>query len=102
MSDFQRGQIVGARFAATSVTKTASYLGVSRAPVSEVLTAFENLGRALSAKRNTGRKPKLTERDRRIFKRIVSRSHRTAATKVTAELSIHLENFFHKNSPTGA
>jgi transposase len=77
-------------------------LDVSRAAVFKVMTAFKNLGKALSAKRNTGRKPKLSKRDRCIFKRIVSRSHRTAATKVTAELSIHLENRFHKNSPTGA
>jgi transposase len=77
-------------------------LGVSRAPVAKVMTAFKNLGKALSAKRNTGRKPKLSERDRRIFKRILSESHRTAATKVTAELNIHLEDRFHKNSPMGA
>jgi len=66
------------------------------------MAAFKNLAKALSAKRNTGRKPKLSKRVRRTFKRIVSRSHRTAATKVTAELRIHLEDRFHKNSPTGA
>jgi hypothetical protein len=89
-------------FAAAYVTKTASSLSVSRAPVSKVMTLFKNLGKALSAKRNTGQKPKLSERDRHIFKSVVSRSHSTAATKVTAELSIRLEDRFHKNSPTGA
>jgi hypothetical protein len=66
------------------------------------MTAFKNHGKALSGKRNTGRKPKLSERDRRILKGMVSKNHRTAAAKVTAELSIHLEDRFHKNSPTGA
>jgi len=77
-------------------------LGVSIAPVSKVVTAFKNLGKILSAKRNTGRKPKLIERDRRILKGIVSKNHRTAAAKVTAEINIHLEDRCHKNSPTGA
>jgi DNA-binding CsgD family transcriptional regulator len=62
------------------------------------MTAFKNLGKALSARRNTGRKPKLSERERRILKGIVSGSHRTAATKVTAELSIHLDEHFHKKT----
>jgi len=77
-------------------------LGVSRAAVSKVRTAFKNLGKALSAKRNTGRKPKLSERYRRILKEIVSKNHRTAAAKLTAEINIHLEDRFHKNIPTGA
>jgi hypothetical protein len=66
------------------------------------MTAFKNLGKALSAKRNTGRKPKLGERDRRILMGIMSKNYRTAATKLTAEINIHLKNRFHKNSPTGA
>jgi len=77
-------------------------LRVSSVPVSKVLAAIKNLGKALSAKRNTGLKPKLRETDRRTFKRIVSRSRRTAAKKVTAELSIHLEDLSHKSIPTGA
>jgi len=36
-SDFQRGHIVDAHLAGTSVTKTAILLGVSRAPVSRVM-----------------------------------------------------------------
>jgi hypothetical protein len=38
--------------------------------------------------------PKLSERDRRkgVLKRTVSQSHRTTASKVTAELNIHPED----------
>jgi hypothetical protein len=39
-----------------------------------------------------GGKPKLSERDRRILKGTVSKNHRTAVAKVTAELNIHLED----------
>jgi hypothetical protein len=52
------------------------------------MTAFKNHGKALSSRG----KPKLSERDRRILKGIVSKNHRTAAAKVTAELNIHLED----------
>jgi len=69
--DFQRGEIVG--LARTSVTKTATLLGVSRAAVSKVVTAYTNHGKTLPSKKNSGRKPKLSERDRRNLKRIVSK-----------------------------
>jgi NADH:ubiquinone oxidoreductase subunit E len=58
LSDFQRGQIIGARLPAASVTKTATLLGVSRAVVSKVTTAYTNYGKTPSAKRNSGRTPK--------------------------------------------
>jgi len=40
-SDFQRRVIFGVRLAGESVTKTAILLGVSRAAVSKVMTAWE-------------------------------------------------------------
>ena len=51
LSDFQRGQIVGAHLAGTSVTKTGTLLGVSRAAVSKVMTAYTNHGETPSAKK---------------------------------------------------
>jgi NADH:ubiquinone oxidoreductase subunit E len=53
LSDFQRGQIVCACLAGASVTKTATLLGVSNAPVAEVMTAYTNHGKTSSAKRNS-------------------------------------------------
>jgi hypothetical protein len=53
------------------------------------MTAYSNHGKTLSAKRNSDRKPKLSERDHRTMKRIVSKNHRTAAAKLTAELHIN-------------
>jgi len=81
-SDFQRGQIVGACLAGASVTKMATLLGVSRAAVSKVMMTHH--GRTSSTKRNSGQKPKLSERDHCTLKRIVSINHRSTAVKVTA------------------
>ena len=75
LSDFQRGQTVGARLVGTSVIKTDTSYGVSRAAVSKVMTAYTNHGKTLSAERNNGRKTKLRERDGRSLKRIVCKNH---------------------------
>jgi transposase len=90
LSDFQKGPIVVVRLAGGSVTQTATVLGISRAAVSKVMTVYTNHGRTSSAKRNSGQKPKLSERNHHTLKSIVSKSHRTTAAKVTAELNIQL------------
>jgi hypothetical protein len=45
-----------------------------------------------SAKRNSGRKSTLTERDDHILRKIVSKNRRSTAAQVTAEPNIHLED----------
>jgi hypothetical protein len=57
------GQILGVHLAGASVTKTKMLLGVSRATVSKVMLAYMNHGKTTSAKRNSGQKSTLTERD---------------------------------------
>jgi len=93
LSDFRSGQIVGVRLAGASVTKMTTLLCVSRAAIAKVMTVYTNHGNTSSAKRNSGQKTKLSERDHCTLKRIVSNNHRTSAAKVTAELNIHLEDF---------
>ena len=73
-------QIVG-----TSATKPATLLGISRAAVSKVIKAYTNHRKISSAKRNSDWKPN------KVY-RIVSKNQRNTAAKVTAELSIHLED----------
>ena len=90
------------RSAGASVTKTATLSGISRAAVSKVMMTYTNHGRTSSAKRNSGRKANLRERDCCTLKRIVSINHRSTAAKVTAKLNIRLEERFNKNSLTGA
>ena len=82
------------------MTKTAKLFGVSRAAVSKLMTTYINHRRTSSVKRNSGRKPKLSERDRHTLKRIVSINPRNTAAKVTTELNIHLEDCFQKYSLT--
>jgi predicted transcriptional regulator len=84
-SDCGRGQITGACLGGASVTKTATLLGVSRATVSKVTSAYTNHDKTTPAKRNSGRKLTLTERDSRTLGRIVSKNHRTTAAQVTGQ-----------------
>jgi transposase len=86
----KKGHIVGARLAGASVTETATLLGVSRSSFSKVIMAYAHLEK--TAERNGGRKPKLSETDRRTLQRLMSKNQRTTAIKVTAELNIYLED----------
>jgi vacuolar-type H+-ATPase catalytic subunit A/Vma1 len=79
LSHFERGQIIGAYFAGASVTKTVTLLGVSRATVFKVMSAYTNHEKITSVKRISGRQSTLTDRDRRTLRRIVSKNHRTFA-----------------------
>jgi hypothetical protein len=55
LSEFERRQVVGARLAGASATKTATLLlGVSRATVSKFMLTYTNHGKTTSAKRNSG------------------------------------------------
>jgi hypothetical protein len=85
LSDFEEGQIVGARLAGASVTKTATLVGASTATVLKVRSACTNHGKTTSAKRNSERKSILTERDRRTLRNIVLKNHRTTSGKVTGQ-----------------
>jgi hypothetical protein len=52
LSDFERGQIVGAHLAGTTVTKTAIIVGVPRVTVSKVMSAYTNHGKTASVGEN--------------------------------------------------
>jgi transposase len=85
LSGFEREQIVGERSAGASMTKSAALLGVSRAKISKIISAYTNYGKTISAKRNSGRNSTLTEKDLRTLRRIVSKNHRTTAAQVTGQ-----------------
>jgi len=69
--------------------QTGISLDLSRAAFAKVMMAYINHGKASSAKRNSGRKPKLSERNRRKSKSIEYKNHRNAAPKLTAVLNIN-------------
>jgi transposase len=92
LSDYERGQIVGARLAGASVIKAATLLGVSRATVPKVMSAYTNHGKTTSAKGNSERKSTLTEGDRHILRWIISKNHRAAAAQEIVKVNIRVED----------
>jgi transposase len=76
----------------STVIKTTTLLGVSRATISKVMSEYTNRGKATAAKRNNGRKSTLTEKDLRMFRKTVSRNHTTAATQMTPEQNVQFED----------
>jgi hypothetical protein len=61
LSDFQKGQMVFTRLAGASVNKIVTLLGACRAAGLKVMTAYTSNGKISSAKKNSGRKTKLSE-----------------------------------------
>ena len=80
------------RLAGESVTKAVTSLVVSRATIPTVIAVCTNHGKTSSAERNSGRKPKPSERERRTLKRIVSKIRGPTAAKVSVELSVYRED----------
>jgi hypothetical protein len=56
------------------------------------MSAFTYIEKTTSAKKNSGRKSALTEKDHRTSRRMFKKNHRTTAAQVTAELNIRFED----------
>jgi transposase len=91
-SDVVKGRIVGARSAGASVAQTATLLGVSRATVCKVMSAYTNHGKATSAKRNTGRKSTFRNRSSYIEDCFEKSQNYCSSGDRTAQLNIRLED----------
>jgi transposase len=90
LSDFHRGQMVGARMTGACVTETSRTLDVPSGTVTKEMTTFERKGKTSTTKQRFGSKSKLSERNRRYLNRIVRDNRKTTAVKITADLSGHL------------
>jgi hypothetical protein len=90
LSGVETGQIVDARLAEASVTRTATSLGLPRASVSKVPAAYRyrNRGKA-SAQRNSGAGGGNSKLERERFSCIEKdcfENHKTTAAQATEEL----------------
>ncbi|PSN32199.1 hypothetical protein C0J52_26460 [Blattella germanica] len=75
--------------AGATVTETAILLNISRSTYSKVISAYFPEGNTYSAEINSGRKRKLNERNGSALNRIVTRNHKSTASKVIAEVITH-------------
>ncbi|XP_071037948.1 uncharacterized protein [Parasteatoda tepidariorum] len=92
LSGFKRGMIIGARLTGASVSRTANLVGVSMTTESRSLSAYTKFCKVSSVRHNSGKKSKLSDRDRRVLKRIVARKRKTTLPVITSEMNTHLQN----------
>ena len=57
------------------------------------MTAYEKENKTSCAKHKSGRSSSLSEKERRKLNCIVKKDHKTTASKITAELNEHLDQF---------
>ena len=64
LTEFELGQIVGARVVGASVPKVAEVFGVSLGTVSKIMTAYRRTGKTASDRHQCGQKCVLSDQDR--------------------------------------
>lgn len=83
LSSFDRGMIVGARRAGSSVSVTAKLLGFSRTTVSRVYTEWCQKQKTSSQRQLCGRKRLVDERGQRRIAQMVESDRKATVTRIT-------------------
>jgi hypothetical protein len=97
LSDFEKGQIIGARLTGASVIKSATLLAVSRATVFKVMSAYTKHWKTTSAKKNSERNFYMDRKRSSYTEKDYFEYHRNGA-RATAELNTHSEDLISARS----
>ena len=84
LSDFQRGTVIGCHLSNKSVREISALLELPQSTVSAVIVKWKRLG-ATTAQPQSSRLHKLTERDRRVLKRVAQKNHLSTVETLTTE-----------------
>uniref|UniRef100_UPI00358F9E42 uncharacterized protein isoform X2 n=1 Tax=Myxine glutinosa TaxID=7769 RepID=UPI00358F9E42 len=84
LSDFQRGTVIGCHLSNKSVRKISALLELPRSTVGAVIVKWKRHG-ATTAQPRSGRPHKLTERDRRVLKRVSRKNRLSTVATLTTE-----------------
>ena len=85
LSDVQCGTVIGCHLSNKSVNKISALLELPRSTVSAVIVKWKRLG-AKTTQPRSGWLHKLTERDRRVLKRIARKNHLSSVATLTSKL----------------
>lgn len=91
LADFERELIVGGQLVGASMIAVTRVVEVSRAAVSSIMTAYLVPGKTSSMKHKSSQKMILTDRDRRVLKRIVT-CNKTTVLKIGSDLNLYLQS----------
>jgi transposase len=84
LSDFERGLVIGCHISKKSVRDIATLLKLPRSTVGDVIVKWKHEG-TITTKRQSGRPRLMTDRDRRVLKKVVRETRQTSSETITHE-----------------
>ena len=100
LSDFKRGQIVGACMVGTSVIKTVQMFGISRGIVSKVMIAFKKEKKTSQHSTSLAESRSCQRETVELYIELLERTVELRHIKLFLSLKNTSEKFVHKNCPS--